>query len=172
MKRGWNIFWISLMIAVAVATYAMKDSAGRSADRVAALKASIAEEKQQLIMLRAEWGVLDQPSRLQSLVARYNSYLQLQPIDVRQLATLNDLPARAPLGSASEPLNASAAPHVDPLSTGAIDKVAAAPELSQKPRIAKPPVVHRPVSPAPVKTAATKPAAPAAPAALQTGYLE
>lgn len=171
MKRGWNIFWVSLMIAVAVATYAMKDSAGRSADRVAALKASIADEKQQLAMLRAEWGVLDQPSRLQALVERYNSYLQLQPLDVRQLASVTDLPARAPgagpVANPVEPLTASAAPRFDPVRTGSIDTAAA--DIPTKPKIVKPPTAHRPVSSAP---AAAKSGPLASPAELQTGYLE
>ncbi len=171
MKRGWSVFWVALMIAVAVITYAMKDSAGRAADHVAELRTNIAREKDRLNVLRAEWGVLDQPSRLQSLVERYNSYLELQPLDVRQLATIADIPARLPgametgVDAVPSAIMRSAtaghrgnAPKLDTIETGSIDAPA-------KPRTAHPAPVRR-VAPVP------KAAAPAMPAQPETGYLE
>ncbi|MCX5497148.1 hypothetical protein OSH11_20760 [Kaistia dalseonensis] len=96
MSKTVNVVWVALMVTGAVFTYAMKDGAGRAADRVMALRADIAREKEQLTVLKAEWSVLDQPARLQSLVARYGSYLNLQPLDVRQLASIADVPAKPP----------------------------------------------------------------------------
>lgn len=94
MLRGLNVIWVALMIAGAVVTYAMKDRAGRAADHVMNLRREIAHEKELLNVLQAEWSVLDQPSRLQELVGRYGSYLHLAPLDVRQLASIEDVPDR------------------------------------------------------------------------------
>lgn len=182
MKRGWNIFWVCLMIAVAVVTYAMKDSAGRAADHVMQLRAEIAREKQQLAVLKAEWGVLDQPSRLQVLVERYADYLGLKPLDVHQLARLDDIPGRGPMpvGNGKTPgkpldlLTASAASGVDPVRTGSV---------ATTPKLPKPPSSKTAAakSAEAAKTAASikhtepavrKPVPLASPAELQTGYLE
>ncbi|SHF22011.1 hypothetical protein SAMN02745157_1936 [Kaistia soli DSM 19436] len=173
MKRGWSFFWVGLMIAVAVITYAMKDSAGRAADHVMDLRAGIAREKQQLNLLRAEWGVLDQPSRLQSLVERYNSYLELKSLDVRQLATIADVPARPAdametgadavpnaIMRSAETARKSAAAKTDSIETGSI-------EAPTRPKVVKPPAPVRRVAPP-----APKAAAPALPAQPETGYLE
>ena len=171
MKRGWNVFWVALMIAVAVITYAMKDSAGRAADHVAELRTGIAREKQKLTVLRAEWGVLDQPSRLQSLVERYNSYLELKPLDVRQLATIADVPARLPgameTGADAVPsaiMRSATAGHrektpkIDSIETGSIG-------VPAKPKSIRP---VAPVRRAPVPKAVV----PAVPAQPETGYLQ
>ncbi len=79
-------------------------------------------------VLKAEWSVLDQPSRLQVLVERYSDYLDLKPLDVRQLARLDDIPGRGPVpvGNGKTPgkpldlLTASAASGVDPVRTGSV----------------------------------------------------
>ncbi|MCX5578232.1 cell division protein FtsL [Kaistia terrae] len=94
MLRGLNVIWVALMIAGAVLTYAMKDRAGRAADHVMELRREIAREKELLNVLQAEWSVLDQPARLQELVGRYGSYLHLVPLDVRQLASIEEVPDR------------------------------------------------------------------------------
>ncbi|MCX5515933.1 hypothetical protein C3941_05140 [Kaistia algarum] len=116
MNRGVSVMWVGLMVMGAVVTYAMKDSAGRAADRVHKLRADIAAEKDTINVLKAEWSVLDQPARLQDLVARYGNYLKLQPLDVRQLASIADVPDKPPV-----PLTSA----VDPLRTSSIKPVAA-----------------------------------------------
>ncbi len=150
------------MIAVAVITYAMKEQRRpRAADHVMQLKTDIAREKDQMNVLRAEWGVLDQPSRLQALVGRYNDYLALKPLDVRQLATIADMPGQ---GAGRRHRAASSTM----IRTGAIT-------ASAKPKVDKParhrqrgPVaaVRRPQAPAPKALAP----ALAAPAQLETGF--
>jgi len=94
MLRALNVIWVALMVAGAVMTYVMKDRAGRAADHVMELRRDIAREKELLTVLKAEWSVLDQPARLQGLVERYGAYLHLQPLEVRQIATLADVPAK------------------------------------------------------------------------------
>jgi hypothetical protein len=94
MLRALNVIWVALMVAGAVLTYAMKDRAGRAADHVMQLRSDIAREKEALTVLRAEWSVLDQPARLQGLVERYGTYLHLVSLDVRQLATVEEVPEK------------------------------------------------------------------------------
>ena len=112
MKRWVSVVWVALMVLGAVVTYAMKGSAGRAADHVHQLRADIASEKEAINLLRAEWSVLDQPARLQSLIGRYQEYLHLQPLDVRQLATVADVPEKL-----APPL-----PAADAMQTGGIAK--------------------------------------------------
>jgi len=142
MNRGVGVMWVGLMVMGAVVTYAMKDSAGRAADRVHKLRAEIATEKEALNLLKAEWGVLDQPARLQELVARYGDYLKLQPIDVRQIATIDQVPEKPPVDASA----------VDGMRTSSI-----APAASSAPA-AVPPA-------APAATAAPALVSPAAPIA-------
>lgn len=125
MKRGVGIMWIGLMVAGAVVTYAMKDSAGTAADRVHKLRADIAAEQEAITILKAEWSVLDQPARLQELVARYGSVLKLQPLEVRQLATIADVPDKPPVPPEAgiddvrtSSIRPHAAPAVPPASPG------------------------------------------------------
>lgn len=123
MKRGVEILWVALMVAGAVVTYSMKDNAGRAADRVHKLRADIASEQEAITLLKAEWSVLDQPARLQELVGRYPDVLKLQPIDVRQLATVADIPDKPPVPSAE----------VDPMRTSSIGAAAAKTTIAAEP---------------------------------------
>lgn len=161
MKRWASLVWVGATVTVAVVTYSMKDSAGRAADHVMQLRADIAREKEQLTVLRAEWGVLDQPARLQTLVERYSTYLDLKPLDVRQLASIDDVPDKLPT-----PPQAS----LDGMRTGAITPVVKVPAAPKAPAVHKKPVPARsPVSaPAPVRT--PPPASP--PPIPKTGELE
>ena len=72
----------------------MKLAAKKSASHVAELQRQIDDEREAIRLLKAEWSMLNQPERLQRLVERYNSYLQLQPLDVKQIVSPEELPAR------------------------------------------------------------------------------
>ena len=45
-------------------------------------------------MLKAEWSVLSQPSRLQAVITKYPEHFKLEPFSADQMATLADLPAK------------------------------------------------------------------------------
>lgn len=92
MLRILNIFLILAVIAGAAIVYGMKHDAEDAADRVADLQRSIDDEQEKISLLKAEWSVLNQPARLQRLVERYNAYLQLQSLEVDQIASIQDLP--------------------------------------------------------------------------------
>lgn len=105
MVRVLNVLFILVAIAGAAAVFGMKHEAERASEHVAALQRQIDDERETISLLKAEWSLLNQPSRLQRLVERYNAYLRLEPLAVEQIAALEDLPAKpmnfAPYGDGS-----------------------------------------------------------------------
>lgn len=107
MGRYLNILFVLAVVIGAAGVYDMKLAAKKSASHVAELQRQIDDEREAIRLLKAEWSMLNQPDRLQGLVERYNSYLQLQPLDVKQIVSPEELPARPvmlePVGGA-EPM--------------------------------------------------------------------
>jgi hypothetical protein len=99
MGRIFNMALLTVMIIGAAITYDMKHKAEVAADRVARFQADITKEKEAIQLLKAEWSMLDQPSRLQSLVERYRDYFKLQPYTPTQSATIDEIPLK-PVGPA------------------------------------------------------------------------
>ena len=94
MGRVFNLVLLSVMVIGAVATYQMKHQAEMAADRVARLESAVAEEKQRIALLKAEWSLLTQPGRIQSVVEKYADYFELQPFSPDQIATIDEIPLR------------------------------------------------------------------------------
>ncbi|MBN9671652.1 cell division protein FtsL [Roseibium aggregatum] len=94
MVRTLNIVFILAVVIGAATVYDLKLAATKSAERVAELQREIDEERTAIRHLKAEWSLLNQPDRLQSLVGRYNDFLQLEPLDVKQIVMPEDIPAR------------------------------------------------------------------------------
>ncbi|MDP2621934.1 MAG: hypothetical protein Q8P46_17445 [Hyphomicrobiales bacterium] len=91
MIRIVNLVAIMAVILSSFALYRVKYEAVSDAKKVAALRAEIAAEEDTIAVLNAEWSHLNQPGRLQGLSDRY---LDLKPVDVHQIITLQDLPQR------------------------------------------------------------------------------
>jgi hypothetical protein len=96
MGRIINVFLVLLMIGGAAATYELKNRASVAAQRVARLHVNIGKEKEAIALLKAEWSVLSQPSRLQSVIERYTDHFRLAPFVVDQVATLDQIPMKPP----------------------------------------------------------------------------
>ena len=94
IRRIFNFVLLLAMIIGAAVTYDMKHKAEMAADNVARLQADIAKEKDKLAILRAEWSMLTQPSRLQSVVEKYADHFQLQPFSPKQMASISEIPLR------------------------------------------------------------------------------
>ncbi|NBN63365.1 hypothetical protein GWI72_01825 [Microvirga tunisiensis] len=128
MVRYLNLIFVIAVVIGAAVVFDMKMAAERSAERVAELKRQIVEERDAIRVLRAEWSILNQPDRLQGLVERYGEYLQLQPLDPKQIVKIEDLPVKPvmlePIGEA-DPLGGFAA-SLEPLTTGSTGPAAAA----------------------------------------------
>ena len=103
MIRGVNLISVAIIILVSVTLYRVKYESGAIARNVAELREEIVKERDLVAVLRAEWSHLNQPARLQGLAMRH---LDLKPVEVRQIVTLQDLPGR-PLEA--EPARASGA---------------------------------------------------------------
>jgi len=97
MGRASNLVLLAAMIIGAVITYNMKHRAEMIADRVARIQAEIAEQKDAITLLRAEWSMFTQPARLQSVVEKYADHFQLEPFTPEHIATVDEIPFR-PLG--------------------------------------------------------------------------
>lgn len=91
MIRVVNLVAVMAVILTSFALYRVKYEASSDAKRVAALRTDIATEEDTIAVLKAEWSHLNQPQRLQALSDRY---LDLKPVDVHQIITLQDLPRR------------------------------------------------------------------------------
>ena len=109
MGRILNAVLLIVMIVGAGITYDMKHRAEEAASNVARLQAAIAAEKDAISVLRAEWSMLTQPSRLQGIVTRYSDHFDLQPFAASQIASTSgstgdrprsgDQPMRQPLAN-------------------------------------------------------------------------
>ncbi len=94
MVRTLNILFVLAVVIGAALVYDLKLAATKSAERVAELRQEIDEERDAIRHLKAEWSLLNKPDRLQTLVERYNDYLELNALDVKQIVTPEELPAR------------------------------------------------------------------------------
>lgn len=91
MSRIVNVVLLVAVIVVAVITYGMKHQAEIAAEKVAKLNRQIASEKQSSALLKAEWSMLTQPARLQTVVERYADHFKLAPFSADQLATIEEI---------------------------------------------------------------------------------
>ena len=92
MLRTLDILLIVFMTAVATITYTIKHRAELKLEEVQKLEAAIRLEKDTIDLLRADWSLLTQPGRLQSLITAYQAELQLVPTESTQLAQPVELP--------------------------------------------------------------------------------
>ena len=94
MFRTSDIVLIALMVAAAAATYKIKADAETQEVAVHRLQAKIHTEEDTIDLLRADWSLLTQPSRLQKLADVYKSQLNLDQVDAHQFIKLDELPAK------------------------------------------------------------------------------
>jgi hypothetical protein len=85
---------IAVMVAAAAFTYKTKQAAEVQAVAVRKLEQQIRFEEDSIVLLRADWSLLTQPSRLQKLAETYQADLKLQPVDARQFARVEEIPVR------------------------------------------------------------------------------
>ena len=101
-RRIFNFVLLTVMIVGVGITYDMKHKAELAADRNAQLQADIVKDKDALALLRAEWSLLTQPSRLQAVVDKYVDHFQLQPFAPAQIANIGEISVRPAPGAATD----------------------------------------------------------------------
>lgn len=128
MLRTFDLIMIAAMLMAATVTYTIKYDAEKQIAVISKLKRQINSERDTITLLRADWALMTQPGRLQSLAGVYEKELKLQPITAEQLIRdARDVPER-PLDDiqkiigGSDELLASGALENDAMTTGSIKK--------------------------------------------------
>jgi hypothetical protein len=96
--RVLNFVVIGVLVLAAAWVYQIKFDATVQAERLAKLRGEMRHERDSIAALRAQWGQLDNPVRIEALAKRY---LQLRTIAPTQFDTLDRLPDRAPRDAAA-----------------------------------------------------------------------
>jgi hypothetical protein len=91
--RVLNFAVIGVLVLAAAWVYRIKFDATVQAERLARLRSEVRHERDEIAALRAEWGQLDNPARIEALA---NRFLHLKTIAPTQFGTLDHLPDRAP----------------------------------------------------------------------------
>ena len=91
--RMLNFVVIGALVLAAAYVYRIKFDSTVQAERLAKLRSEVRRERDNIAALRAEWGQLDNPARIEALAKRF---LQLKPIAPTQFDTLDHLPDRPP----------------------------------------------------------------------------
>jgi len=91
--RVLNFVVIGTLVLAAAYVYRIKFDSTVQAERLAKLRGEVRLERDEIAALRAEWGQLDNPERIEALAKRY---LQLKPIAPTQFDNLDHLPERPP----------------------------------------------------------------------------
>ena len=94
MFRTSDIVLIAVMVSAAAFTYNTKRKVEDQLAEVHRIEAQIKFEQESIDLLKADWSLLTQPSRLQKLSDMYQAELKLQPVDASQIGSLEDLPAK------------------------------------------------------------------------------
>jgi hypothetical protein len=87
MFRTTDMVLIVVMVCAAGFTYTTKHDAEAELSKLRKLEAAIRFEEETIDVLKADWSLLTQPSRLQKLAETYQ-------VEAHQIATIEELPAR------------------------------------------------------------------------------
>lgn len=95
MFRTTDIVLIAVMVSAAGFTYTTKHDAEAELAKVRKLEMAIRFEEETIDILKADWSLLTQPSRLQKLADQYYPELHLVEMQSHQIAEINQLPTRS-----------------------------------------------------------------------------
>ncbi len=91
--RLLNFLVIGALVFAAAYVYRIKFDATLQAEKLAKLRGEVRHERDEIAALRAQWGQLDNPERIETLAKRY---LQLKAVAPTQFDALDHLPDRPP----------------------------------------------------------------------------
>ena len=91
--RVINIVVIGALVLAAAYVYRIKFDSTVQAEHLAKLRSEVRRERDRIAALRAEWGELDNPGRIEALTKRY---LQLKPTAPTQFGSFEQLPDHPP----------------------------------------------------------------------------
>ncbi len=93
MMRFINTALVAAVLVVASFVYGLERESRLADGRLAKIRGEIAEEREQIRRLRAEWSHLNTPARLEQLAVKH---LQHEPSSVSQVIKLGEVAARVP----------------------------------------------------------------------------
>ena len=132
MLRTFDIVLIGLMMAAAAVTYKIKHDAEKQMAQVSKFERMIADERDTIDLLKADWSLLTQPNRLQKLVETFQGQLDLQQMEAQQIVSVDELPQPKPVSEGIDDVaniieaNAGNAMKTDATLTGSVKKSNAA----------------------------------------------
>jgi hypothetical protein len=91
--RLLNFLVIGALIVATAYVYRIKYDSTVQAERLAKIRSEVRRERDTIAALRAKWGELENPARVEALTKRY---LPLKPVVATQFDQLNQLPERPP----------------------------------------------------------------------------
>ena len=91
--RILNLIVVGVLILAAAYVYRIKFDSTVQAERLAKIRSEVRRERDAIAGLRAKWGELDNPARIEALAKRF---LPLKPIESTQFNSLDQLPERPP----------------------------------------------------------------------------
>lgn len=94
MFRKTDVVLIAVMVGAAAFTYTTKHGAEAEYSKLRRLQAAIRFEEETIDVLKADWSLLTQPSRLQKLAEIYHDELHLVPVEAHQIGEISELPER------------------------------------------------------------------------------
>ncbi|WP_114394586.1 cell division protein FtsL [Oleisolibacter albus] len=95
------IVWIALACTASGILYQTSYRVQEQEERLSRLNRQIVAEQEAIQVLKAEWAYLNDPDRLEKLVAEH---LVLQPTKAEQIVTLDQIPLKTPALVAEAPL--------------------------------------------------------------------
>jgi hypothetical protein len=91
--RILNLIVVGVLILAAAYVYRIKFDSTVQAERLARIRSEVRRERDAIAGLRAKWGELDNPARIEALAKHF---LPLKPIESTQYSSLDQLPERPP----------------------------------------------------------------------------
>jgi hypothetical protein len=91
--RVLNLIVIGALVLAAAYVYRIKYEATAQAERLDKLRDELRHERDKIAALRAEWGALDDPARIEALTKRF---LKLKPVESTQFDNFAHLPDQPP----------------------------------------------------------------------------
>ena len=91
MIRILHLIAVGVLIASAIYAYSIKYDTLYQAEQVAKHHGQLRKERDGIAVLKAEWQLLNRPDRLQQAVEKH---LDMQKLDIQQLARWSELPDR------------------------------------------------------------------------------
>ena len=104
MLRTIDIIMILVMVSAAAVTYRIKADSEEELRQVRKIERQIAEEEDSIDLLKADWSLLTQPSRIQRLVDAHKDALGLQATDSHQVTDLSSVPEKGLAEDEGDPI--------------------------------------------------------------------